>query len=119
MERTDANGTTIKQEYNADGQLTRVLYPTGRDVRYEWTCCRLSAMTDEFGTSRFTYDLANRLTSALDAFGHLVTYRYDAAGRRSEMGIPGGGQPRQVGLLQWPAAGPDRRRRGHHPVRLG
>ncbi|HYE77183.1 MAG TPA: hypothetical protein VEI97_04280, partial [bacterium] len=93
VERTDANGTRILQEYNADGQLTRVLYPTGRDVRYEWTCCRLSAMADEFGTSRFTYDLANRLTSALDPFGHLVTYRYDAAGRRSEMGVPGGASP--------------------------
>ncbi|WP_124331489.1 RHS repeat domain-containing protein [Desulfonema ishimotonii] len=46
-------------------------------------------MTDNSGTTLFTYDAVNRLTSRTDANGFTVSYAYDEAGNLASLTYPG------------------------------
>ncbi|MFC1597329.1 RHS repeat-associated core domain-containing protein [Planctomycetota bacterium] len=81
---TDSRGDTIL-EYDPDNEwLTRIVYPEGRWLRFEYdTLGRRTRMVDqdEF-TVNYAYDAAGRLEQLTDASGaNVVTYHYDAAGR--------------------------------------
>ena len=46
-------------------------------------------MQDSIGTTRYTFDSANRLTSVTDPYGFVVSYTYDEAGNATSLTYPG------------------------------
>jgi YD repeat-containing protein len=47
-------------------------------------------MTDPVGTTYYTYDSLNRLTSITNPYGEITSYTYDALGRRTSTTLPNG-----------------------------
>jgi len=101
LTQTDPSGVT-SYTYDALHRLTRVGYPGGRAVSYVYDPCgNRESMTDTTGgTTAYTYDAANQMTSAgaatytYDANGSVVsrtgtgatTYAWDAKGRLASAG---------------------------------
>jgi len=83
----DANGNTIGYDYDLNNKLLRKTYPDGDNVSYVYDANgnRIS-MTDSLGTSRYSYDILNRLT-AVDGpdVDDMISYSYDAVGNRVSM----------------------------------
>jgi RHS repeat-associated protein len=95
VSRTDAYGYTVSYGYDLAGNLTRLTYPSGVEVLYEydglnrlkavcdWNCdpdqCKPADRSD--CTVAYTYDVAGNLTSARLPDGATVDYSYDAARR--------------------------------------
>jgi RHS repeat-associated protein len=67
---SDGKTATIKYEYNADGNRTK--------------------MTDASGTTSYVYDILGRLTQDTDGNGDIVAYEYDIAGNQTKLTYPGG-----------------------------
>ncbi|HYE77333.1 MAG TPA: hypothetical protein VEI97_05035, partial [bacterium] len=86
----DYEGQRVTRSYNADSQLTGLYFPDGNRVEYDWTCCRVKTMRDQFGSHQMVYDLNQRLTAQTDPWGHLLTMAYDLDGHRTELGLPSG-----------------------------
>ncbi|MBT0774216.1 fibronectin type III domain-containing protein [Kineosporia sp. J2-2] len=102
----DADGnqiTTTKPDhsvtttsYDADGQVTGIDYPTGTpDVGYTYDATgRRVSMSDDTGTTSYTYNTRGQLTGTIHGTGPsatTLTYTYDAAGRRTTVIYPGTG----------------------------
>ena len=85
---TDARSQTIGYDYDANGNLTKLVYPpdtahpTGKQVIY-------------------TYDALDRLQTVTDWAGRLTRYTYDIGGRLKMIQRPGGTTRRQT----WSASG--------------
>lgn len=71
IERTDAQGNTVKLAYSAAGRLAAVTYPGNRVLAY-------------------TYDGAGRLHRLTDWTGKVTTLHYDAVDRISRLDLPNG-----------------------------
>ena len=76
-----------------------VVYPSesavegvgGRTVSYAYDeVGNRAAMTNDLGTTAYTYDNLNRLESILDHNGQLTQFEYDAIGRRRKLTLPTG-----------------------------
>ncbi|HEX8219695.1 MAG TPA: DUF6531 domain-containing protein [Chloroflexia bacterium] len=80
---TDTVGRIIKMELNEDGFISKITYPEGRSVSYEYTDNRLTAFHDaEQGTIRYAYNGDGLLESITDPNNHtFVTNVYDALGK--------------------------------------
>jgi RHS repeat-associated protein len=94
----DANGTTTSNSYNADGELIGTSFSDGTPpITYAYDPeGRKDMMTDESGTSTWSYDSLNRLTSYVEGNGDTVTYGYDLDGDQTSIGYPGGGSIAQA-----------------------
>jgi RHS repeat-associated protein len=67
----DAYGNLIQYKYDANGNLTNLVYPGGKNVFY-------------------TFDADNHLTQVKDWSGRITTFQYDLAGRLTESTRPNG-----------------------------
>ena len=79
----DTDGNLIQYRYDANGNLTNLIYPNGKNVYYAYDSVnRLTNVLDWGGRkTAFTYDLASRLTSIVRPNGTYRTVKYDAAGQ--------------------------------------
>ncbi|MFJ4253534.1 RHS repeat-associated core domain-containing protein [Microbacterium sp. NPDC090003] len=78
-----ADGTTVRFEYDAAGDLTRSILPSGAAT----TCAydargNLTSSTDAIGrVTTYAYDASNRLTTVTDAAGGVSSFAWDAGDR--------------------------------------
>lgn len=100
-----------KDEYNKDGQLARLLYPNGDNLRFSYGLNgRLSQVQDSKGRSmkfsfnesglvtkillhnglscEYKYNASGDLTESTDAGGHVYSYNYDAYHNLTELTFP-------------------------------
>jgi RHS repeat-associated protein len=80
---TDADGNQIQYRWDANGNLTNLIYPGNRIVTYVYDSLnRLTNVSDWSGRqTTITYDLANRPTTISRPNGTLRIVNYDSAGQ--------------------------------------
>ncbi len=86
------NGSgTIRDAYDAAGDLTATVDTSGHTVRYTYDAAgRRASMTSATGAvTRYAYDAAGHVTAIDDPLGN-STFRYDALGERIGATLPGG-----------------------------
>lgn len=78
----DTDGNLIQYRWDANGNLTNLVYPGARTVAYAYDSLnRLTNVTDWANRqTSFTYDLANRMTTVTRPNGTLRVINYDADG---------------------------------------
>ena len=83
----DSDGNVIQYRYDANGNLTNLIYPGSRTVAYLYDSLnRLTNVTDWAGRkTAFTYDLASRLTGITRPNGTLRVINFDAAGEATNI----------------------------------
>jgi RHS repeat-associated protein len=80
------NGQTTSLTYNSSGQVTKETFADGSQYDYSYDGHNnLLTATDATGTTTFTYDAADRMTSVSYPSGQSLTFTYDAGGRRIRM----------------------------------
>ena len=102
-EKTDGRGIVSDYAYDDAGRLTAITYPSasGENVAYTYDDTaggnegvgQLTSVSDESGSSAFTYDVRDRLVSAnvnVGAQNYTVAYDYDSADRMAEIVYPSG-----------------------------
>ncbi|WP_083928372.1 RHS repeat-associated core domain-containing protein [Marinobacterium rhizophilum] len=90
---TDSAGQVTTYDYNAAGQLTRVINPLGHVSRYEYDDQGyLTGIIDPNGNrvATYSYDAFGRIDSETNAAGYRLEYRYDALDRRIQTRYPDG-----------------------------
>jgi RHS repeat-associated protein len=90
---TDASGRTTSYVYDAANQVTAIQYSDGQTPRVALTYTAnglRASMQDGTGTSTYSYDSLNRLTSNTNGAGQTVSYGYDLAGNETSITYPGG-----------------------------
>ncbi|MGD0273234.1 MAG: DUF6531 domain-containing protein [Gaiellaceae bacterium] len=77
---TDATGSTWKDTYNDDGQLSKRIDPLGNDAHYVYDDANnLLSVTDPLGnTTTMTYDGRGNMLSRTDALGAAESWTYDS-----------------------------------------
>ncbi|MCG9969970.1 hypothetical protein L9W92_18420, partial [Pelotomaculum terephthalicicum JT] len=87
---TKPDGSEINYTYNANNRLTNITYPNNTGVSYTYDANgNRTAMTDPAGTTGYSYNSLNRLTSVTrDVYS--VDYEYDQAGNITALTYPGG-----------------------------
>jgi RHS repeat-associated protein len=90
------NSATYAQTVNALNQYVLFNGPSGQKTLTYDFLGNLSGESSAAGDQQYGYDFLNRLTSVLDAGGNLITYRYDAQGRRISKSLNGVVQARYV-----------------------
>ncbi|MBJ7458158.1 MAG: hypothetical protein JHD02_03120, partial [Thermoleophilaceae bacterium] len=80
--------------YDAANQMTGLSYADGltpavSNITYDAAGQR-TAITDGTGTSAWTWDSLNRLTSTKDGYGSTVSYAYDLANNQTSLTYPSG-----------------------------
>lgn len=88
----DPNNVYISYVYDAANRLITIDYPDpDADVHYTYDAAgRRLSMTDDAGTTTWTYDDLNRPTAISDPFNDTVGYTYDLVGNRTGLNYPGG-----------------------------
>jgi RHS repeat-associated protein len=89
----DPSGRVTAFAYDAANELTAIHYSDGKtpDVTYTYDVDgQRTGMSDGTGTSQYTYDSLNRLTSSTDGAGANVGYGYDLAGQLTSLIYPNG-----------------------------
>lgn len=92
-ESVNAEGQAVYYGYDADGELTSTNYSDGSTpsvYQYYDEDGNRTFLEDGTGTSSFTYDSLNRLTSATDGNGTTVNYEYDLASNLTKLTYPNG-----------------------------
>ena len=97
--RYDGDSFRIASVEQSDGSVASFTYALVGDEY------RVSTVADASGTTRFTYDLANRHTEVRNALDQGWSYRYDAQGRLSEVLAPGEGGQVSRSAYQYDAEG--------------
>ncbi|RLG33490.1 hypothetical protein DRN97_04920 [Methanosarcinales archaeon] len=90
-----ANGVVLTNTYNEKGWLTNQVYKKGTttilSLSYSYdTIGRMTERVDSSGTTTYTYDNDDRLTSVSYPWGDTVSYSYDGAGNRLTMVVNSG-----------------------------
>jgi YD repeat-containing protein len=90
----DAKGNVANYEYDTAGRMTKIDYPHDTDVTMSYDALgRLSTKTDGLGTTEYSYDNLNRLTSEDGPWENdTISYNYDALGRQTALSINGSTQ---------------------------
>jgi RHS repeat-associated protein len=80
---TDVNGNVVQYTYDADGNLSSLIYPDEKTVNYTYDADnRLSTVTDWASrVAQYTYDANGRLIKTVRPDGSILTQGYDIAGR--------------------------------------
>jgi len=83
----DTAGNLIQYRYDANGNVTNLMYPGNRAVTYFYDSLnRLTNVMDWSGRkTSFAYDLNNRVTSIIRPNGTFRTINYDAAGQTTNV----------------------------------
>jgi len=81
--RIDADGGRTTYGYNEARQLISVTNPAGLVWQYDYGPDGLLESETDFNqaTTRYTYDVVGRVASRTNAVGQTIEYRYDAAGQ--------------------------------------
>lgn len=81
---TNGEGETTTFEHDPMGRLTRVLDPTGREMRYGFDLLgRTTSVTNNAGdVIRYRFDDAGRLVEVVDAEEYSTLYGYDGDGNQ-------------------------------------
>jgi RHS repeat-associated protein len=95
--RTDARGKTATYTYDALNRVTSVSYPD-QTITYVYDTGtnqkgRLTQVTDNSGSTSWTYDAQGRVLSREQTMGSVIKtlgYSYDAAGRLDTLTLPSG-----------------------------
>jgi RHS repeat-associated protein len=95
---TDARGQTTTYTYDALNRVTAMAFTTGTGVTFQYdtgtnALGRLNKITDESGSTSWTYNAQGRVASKAQVVGTLnksISYVYDAAGRVSSITYPSG-----------------------------
>ena len=92
LSKTDFNGDTTTYDYSiCCGRLTRKAYADGSEVVYTYTGTgRQATVTDDRGTTYYSYDARNRLIHVENPDGTPLAYTYDPAGNRLSVTVPSG-----------------------------
>jgi RHS repeat-associated protein len=88
---TDPAKRTTSYTYDPASRLTEITYSDGKTptVKYEYDADGdRTKMTDGTGTSSYTYDQLDRLTEDKDGHGDVVKNEYDLANERTELTYP-------------------------------
>ena len=90
---TDAAKRTTAYKYDADNRLTEITYSDGKTptVKYEYNADGdRTKMVDGSGTTTYEYDQLDRLTATKDGHGNTVGYEYDLANEQTKITYPNG-----------------------------
>ncbi len=90
---TDAAGQLTRYAYNAAGQVTQAILPTGLVWKFAYDSLgRLTGIINPNGRSQasYTYDSFDRVGTATDSEGYTLAYTYDAADRVTQIAYPDG-----------------------------
>ncbi len=97
--QTDARNVTVEYDYDVLNRLALITYPdTGQNVTYVYDTCtngigHLCEMTDESGTTEYTYDARGNRASETSTRGTVVKtigYTYDDANQVETITYPNG-----------------------------
>ncbi len=90
---TDFNGDTITTAYDVMGRTIAVQYSKdGNSDVFTYTANgHVHTVTDQHGTTTYTYDSNNRLLTEIKTDGTQMRYEYDAVGNRTLVEITRGG----------------------------
>jgi RHS repeat-associated protein len=87
----DAKNQTTTYAYTLRSQVSSVTYADSSTVMYQYDALgNRTQMVDPTGTTTYSYDALNRPTSITFPGSKTVGYGYDAAGNRSSITYPGG-----------------------------
>ena len=88
----DQEGREVRLERDSDGDLKKIIAPSGKSIDLRYRRGRLAEAKDSLGnSSRYTYDDEGRLVRVDYASGSAVKYVYDSANRIVEVdGSPSG-----------------------------
>jgi RHS repeat-associated protein len=89
---TNPDSTTVADSYNAGGSLIGVAYSSSSaaDVSYSYDADnQRTAMTDATGTSSYSYNSRDLMTSETNGAGQTIGYGYDNANQFSSLTYPG------------------------------
>ena len=95
---TDARGKKTSYTYDALNRVTKMTFATGTAVAFTYDAAtnakgRLVTVTDESGSSAWTYDIHGRVTTKTQIIGGVTrktAYAYDSAGRLIKTTYPSG-----------------------------
>lgn len=86
---TDANGKKNTYAYDADNRLSEASYSDGTSVKLAYDAdSNRKSMVDSHGTTTYTYDNMDRVTSVGFPGSELVEYGYDPVGNRNILTYP-------------------------------
>ncbi len=88
----DANGNSVKYEYDNNGRQTKIILADGSEWCTEYDARgRVTVQKDAYGAKTvYTYDGADRLTSVTDALDNTYAYTYDETGSLTSVTDPNG-----------------------------
>jgi RHS repeat-associated protein len=90
---TDPEGRITTYGYDPANRLTSVSYSDGttHGVGYSYYANgQIKTMTDQTGTSSYTYNAVDQLTGETNGSGQQMSYGYDLAGNTTSIGYPNG-----------------------------
>ncbi len=83
---TDSGGLTVRYEYDAVGNRTKMTMPDGKVILYKYDSNnRLIQLISDAGTFNFTYDSLGRRTKLTMPNGTYTTYSYDSNSRLTNL----------------------------------
>ncbi len=90
---TDFNGDTTTTAYDIMGRMISVQYSKddNSEVYSYYSDDQVRTVTDQHGTTTYTYDSRGRLESEAKPNGSILSYTYDANGNRTSVSITRGG----------------------------
>ncbi|HXI69558.1 MAG TPA: RHS repeat-associated core domain-containing protein [Verrucomicrobiae bacterium] len=103
----DVYGNLIQYKYDANGNLTNLVYPGGKNIYYAYDSLnRMTNVTDwSQRQTTINYDLASRITGITRPNGSYRTIGYDAAGQATNiMEQMSNSLPIAIFRLNWDAA---------------
>ena len=78
----DEQGREVQLARKSNGDLTKVVSPSGSWIKFSYDGGRLIEVEDSLGnTSKYTYDAENRLVRVTHSAGSGIQYSYDSANR--------------------------------------
>ena len=88
----DANGNSVKYEYDNNGRQTKIILADKSEWCTEYDARgRVTVQKDAYGAKTvYTYDGADRLTSVTDALDNTYAYTYDETGSLTSVTDPNG-----------------------------
>lgn len=89
--KVDAKSMTTAYGYDANNDLVQVNYADGYSTAYNYDGVgnRLS-MSDSTGTTTYTFDALNHISSVTNPAGQTLSYTYDAQGNETSVTYPDG-----------------------------
>ncbi len=100
--KTNARGQTQSYEYDAAGRLTRVAFGDGSSIEHTLDAGGnpVHSVSNHYASVSRVFDPLNRMVQRMDAWGNVVSYKYDPVGNLIKLTYPtdadGDGSPDAV-----------------------